>query len=68
MTTVTAPVTLGSIQASWGESVADAIGELQAMPPVYANNAAALAGGLTAGDRYRTGGDPDLLCVVHAAE
>lgn len=32
---------------------------------VYANNAAALAGGLVAGDLYRTGGDPDLVCVVH---
>lgn len=31
----------------------------------YANNAAAVAGGLTAGDLYRTGGDPDLVCVVH---
>lgn len=33
--------------------------------PVYANNAAALAGGLVAGDCYRTGGDPDPVCVVH---
>lgn len=33
--------------------------------PIYANNAAAIAGGLIAGDLYRTGGDPDLLCVVH---
>ena len=33
--------------------------------PIYANNAAALAGGLTAGMTYRTNGDPDLLCVVH---
>lgn len=33
--------------------------------PAYANNAAAVAGGLTAGAFYRTGGDPDLLCVVH---
>lgn len=32
---------------------------------VYANNAAALAGGLTAGMLYRTGGDPDFVCVVH---
>ena len=28
-------------------------------PPVYANNAAAVAGGLACGDFYRTGGDPD---------
>jgi hypothetical protein len=33
--------------------------------PVYANNAAAISGGLTAGAFYRTGGDPDPVCVVH---
>jgi len=33
--------------------------------PVYANNAAAVSGGLTAGAFYRTGGDPDPVCVVH---
>ena len=33
--------------------------------PVYANNAAAIAGGLTAGALYRTGADPDPVCVVH---
>lgn len=33
--------------------------------PVYANNAAALAGGLIAGDLYRTGSNPDTICVVH---
>lgn len=33
--------------------------------PVYANNAAAIAGGLTAGAFYRTGSDPDPVCVVH---
>ena len=33
--------------------------------PVYANNAAAIAGGLTAGSLYRTGADPDPVCVVH---
>jgi hypothetical protein len=33
--------------------------------PVYANNAAALAGGLTAGAFYRTGADPDPVMVVH---
>jgi hypothetical protein len=31
----------------------------------YANNAAALAGGLVAGDLYRTNGDPDVVCIVH---
>ena len=32
---------------------------------VYANNAAAVTGGLAVGDLYRTGGDPDTVCVVH---
>ena len=36
-----------------------------ALPPVYANNAAAIAGGLTAGAIYRSGSDPDQLSVVH---
>lgn len=31
----------------------------------YANNAAAVAGGLTVGQLYRTGADPDVVCVVH---
>ena len=33
--------------------------------PVYANNAAAVAGGLTAGAFYRTNANPDPVCVVH---
>ena len=33
--------------------------------PAYANNAAAIAGGLAAGNIYRTNGDPDALCIVH---
>ncbi len=33
--------------------------------PVFANNAAALAGGFSAGGLYRTNGDPDQVCVVH---
>ncbi len=33
--------------------------------PVYATNALALSGGLTAGAFYRTGADPDPVCVVH---
>jgi hypothetical protein len=32
---------------------------------VFANNAAAIAGGLTVGAFYRTGGNPDVVCVVH---
>ncbi len=33
--------------------------------PVFPNNSAAVTGGLTAGAFYRTGGDPDFVCVVH---
>lgn len=33
--------------------------------PIFANNAAALAGGLTVGAFYRTGADPDPVMVVH---
>ena len=33
--------------------------------PVYANNAAAIAGGLPVGVCYRTNGNPDTICVVH---
>lgn len=32
---------------------------------VFANNAAALAGGLTVGQIYRTGADPDVIAQVH---
>jgi len=38
---------------------------LSTLPPIYANNAAAIAGGLTAGEIFRVGGDPDQICVVH---
>lgn len=34
--------------------------------PVFLNNTAALTGLLTPGCLYRTGEDPDLLCIVHA--
>lgn len=33
--------------------------------PVYANNAAAISGGLVVGALYRTGANPDPLCIVH---
>ena len=33
--------------------------------PQYANNEAAVTGGLTAGAFYRIGGNPDLVAVVH---
>lgn len=33
--------------------------------PVFANNAAAITGGLAVGNLYRTGVDPDFIAVVH---
>jgi len=33
--------------------------------PVYADNVAAITGGLAVGAFYRTGDDPDPVCVVH---
>jgi hypothetical protein len=33
--------------------------------PIFANNAAAISGGLSEGSIYRTGADPDTLCIVH---
>jgi hypothetical protein len=32
--------------------------------PVYANNAAAITGGLATGDFYQDGGNPSHVCVV----
>jgi hypothetical protein len=46
-----------------GNAVFD--GKIKATLSVYANNAAAIAGGLVAGQLYRTGADPDQVCIVH---
>lgn len=40
-------------------------GMLLTSVPVYADNAAAITGGLVIGALYRTGADPDHLCIVH---
>jgi hypothetical protein len=40
-------------------------GKMNLALSAHVNNAAALLGGLVAGDLYRTGGDPDVICVVH---
>ena len=40
-------------------------GKIRISLPTYANNAAAVSGGLAAGDLYRTNGDPDPVCIVH---
>lgn len=39
--------------------------QFSTLPPIYADNAAAIAGGLTAGGVYRSGADPDVLAVAH---
>ncbi len=41
------------------------VGGPNATLQIYANNDAAIAGGLAVGDFYRTGTDPDFVCVVH---
>jgi hypothetical protein len=46
-------------------SVTAASLKLSALPPIYANNAAAIASGLAAGQLYRSGTDPDILYIVH---
>lgn len=40
-------------------------GKVNVTLTAYANNTAAVAGGLVAGDFYRTNADPDTVCVVH---
>lgn len=47
------------------DELATGILQLSTLPPVYANNAAAIAGGLTAGGIYRLGIDPDQICITH---
>lgn len=39
--------------------------KLGTLPPVFASNALAVAGGLAVGTLYRTGADPDPICIVH---
>jgi hypothetical protein len=48
-----------------GVTVLAGILRLSALPPIFANNAAAIAGGLTAGGIYRSGSDPDVLAICH---
>ncbi len=48
----------------WRNDLASVICQRLFDLPAYANQAAAVAGGLSAGDFYRTGGNPDAVCVV----
>ena len=35
------------------------------LPPIYADNTAATSAGMSSGKIYRTGANPDLICIVH---
>lgn len=68
---VVGDLTLGAIKIGINRTAAPvvspfAIGtDAGSSPPIFANNAAATAGGLLFGEIYRTGGDPDVLAMVH---
>lgn len=49
-------------QEKWNTAVR---GNITTGIPSYVNNAAAIAGGLVAGDFYRTGADPDFIARVN---
>lgn len=59
----------GGLSSGWAATVASlhvgSGGLWTTGVPAFSDNAAALAGGVGAGGLYRTGGDPDHLCVVH---
>ena len=54
-----------SAAAVTAATLATGVLKLSTLPPIYANNAAAITGGLTAGGIYRLGGDPDQICIAH---
>lgn len=58
-------LTVGSLTASG--TIKGASFAATSEPPIFPNNADAIIGGLTVGQFYRTGGDPDVLCIVHVA-
>lgn len=58
------PTSVGGFSSIWIRFFQDLVNKFHNLP-AYANNTAAKAGGLKVGDVYRTGGDPDLICVVH---
>lgn len=53
---------LGNTDITGALAVSDIISATLA---IYNDNAAAISGGLSAKDFYRTGADPDLVCIVH---
>ena len=59
------PIVTGSpMTRPWVEFLRSLASQFDAVP-VYANNAAAITGGLAVGGIYRLGADPDHLCIVH---
>lgn len=55
----------GNLLSKAGPDTAGLVTLSIATLPIFANNAAAITGGLVAGNFYRTGADPDPVCVVH---
>ena len=54
-------VSKGTVAAAAGQVVVFVVAGV----PVYANNEAAITSGLSPGSFYRTGANPDPLCIVH---
>jgi hypothetical protein len=59
--TPTSPMTSTNVQSVLNEILTGRLYQL----PIYANNAAAIAGGKIAGDLYRTSADPSLVAQVY---
>ena len=51
--------------STWRQYSMSSLLSTGALYSIYASNEAALAGGLAVGNLYRTGADPDVLCIVH---
>lgn len=59
------PIGDAAVSVNWPISSGTMLAQPDAGFPVFANNAAAISGGLVANQLYRTGANPDVVCVVH---